>query len=175
MLLCLASSIPMSIRSEPLVLMIYEFLPTFCIEQSSQFNIFLVSISICLSLSIWVIFKFIFFKILMGRNICAHIVEWYIFVFNDIWYISVLDTSSIIALPCHSVSALVKFCSNCQICQSCYMDLSKLLDGFVKGVTWICQSCSMYFLPFAKKNKLKIDQDFQGCWCFCFELKVLNA
>ena len=32
------------------------------------------------------------------------------------------------------------------------MDLSKLLDGFVKVVTWICQSCSMYFLPFAKKK-----------------------
>ena len=35
---------------------------------------------------------------------------------------------------------------------SCYMDLSKLLDGFVKVVTWICQSCSMYFSHFAKQN-----------------------
>ena len=32
----------------------------------------------------------------------------------------------------------------------------------------------MYFLPFAKKNKLKFDQDFKACWSFCFELKVLN-
>ena len=79
----------------------------------------------------------------MGIDICAHVVEWYIFVFDDIWYISVLDTSSIIALPCHSVSALVKFCSNCQICESCYMDLSKLLDGFVNIDTWISLSSYM--------------------------------
>ena len=32
----------------------------------------------------------------------------------------------------------------------------------------------MYFSPFAKKNKLKFDQDFKACWSFCFELKVLN-
>ena len=35
---------------------------------------------------------------------------------------------------------------------------TKLLHGFVKVVTSICQSCSMYFLPIAKKNKLKFDQ-----------------
>ena len=35
----------------------------------------------------------------------------------------------------------------------CYMDLSKLLHGFVKVVTWICLSFSMYFLPFPKKNQ----------------------
>ena len=32
----------------------------------------------------------------------------------------------------------------------------------------------MYFLPFAKKNILKFDQDSKACWSFCFELKVLN-
>ena len=131
MLRCLASSILMSIRSEPLSPMIYELLLTFCNWAILASQQFLVSISICLSLSIWVIFKFIFFKILMGRNICALIVEWYIFVFNDIWYISVLDISSIIALPCHSVSAPVIFCSNCKICQSCQMDLSILIHGFL--------------------------------------------
>ena len=41
---------------------------------------------------------------------------------------------------------------------SCYMDLSKLLHGFVKVLMWICQSCSMYFLPFA----------------LCFELNALG-
>ena len=35
---------------------------------------------------------------------------------------------------------------------------TKLLHGFVKVVTSICQSCSMYFLPIAKKNKMKFDQ-----------------
>ena len=30
---------------------------------------------------------------------------------------------------------------NCCIFQCCYMDLSNLLYGFVKFVTWICQSC----------------------------------
>ena len=41
---------------------------------------------------------------------------------------------------------------------SCKMDLSKF-----------------YVLsPFAKKKKLKFDQDSKACWSFCFELKVLN-
>ena len=33
-----------------------------------------------------------------------------------------------------------------QVCQNCYMDLSKLLHVFVKVVTRICQSCYMYLL-----------------------------
>ena len=32
----------------------------------------------------------------------------------------------------------------------------------------------MYFSPFAKKSKLKFDQDSKAFWSFCFELKVLN-
>ena len=64
------------------------------------------------------------------------------------------------------------FCSTCWICQSCYMDFSKLLHGFVKidtwfhfgnvashffkVDTWICQSCSIYFLPFAKQNQAEV-------------------
>ena len=48
------------------------------------------------------------------------------------------------------VSSVIEFCSNL-ICQSCYMDFSKLLDGFVKidfngflwFVTWICQNWYM--------------------------------
>ena len=55
------------------------------------------------------------------------------------------------------------------------MNLSKLFRGFVKVAdAWICQSCSMYSSPFAKKNKLKFDQHSKACWSFCFELKVLN-
>ena len=54
--------------------------------------------------------------------------------------------------------------------------------GFVKIDTWIslisniwiCQSCYMYFSPFAKQTKLKFEQDFKACWSFFFELKVLN-
>ena len=66
--------------------------------------------------------------------------------------------------------SLVKFCSN-WFCQNCSMDFFKLLDGFfkidilfdiwivtgfVKVATGICQSCSMYFLPFAKQNQLEV-------------------
>ena len=32
----------------------------------------------------------------------------------------------------------------------------------------------MYFLPFAKKSKLKFVQDPKACWLFCFELNVSN-
>ena len=39
---------------------------------------------------------------------------------------------------------------------SCYMDLSKLLNWFVKVVTLICQSCSLYFLPFAGQNQTEV-------------------
>ena len=34
-----------------------------------------------------------------------------------------------------------------------FVCLSKLLYWFVKLVTWICQSCSMHFSPFAKQNQ----------------------
>ena len=39
--------------------------------------------------------------------------------------------------------------------------LSNFLNGFVKVVLWICLSCYMYLLPFAKQNQLKFDQDFE--------------
>ena len=51
-----------------------------------------------------------------------------------------------IALPCQSVNSLVVFCSNCWICQSCYMDLSKLIHGFLQIVTWICQNWYSYLI-----------------------------
>ena len=38
---------------------------------------------------------------------------------------------------CQSVNARCQFCSNFWICQSCYMDIPNLLNGFVKMVTWI--------------------------------------
>ena len=44
-----------------------------------------------------------------------------------------------------SVTGLVEFCSNRWICQSCYMDISKLLHGFVRIFTWICQNFYMEF------------------------------
>ena len=40
-----------------------------------------------------------------------------------------------------SVSPLVEFCLN-WICQSCYMHIFKLSDGFVKNVIWISLSFS---------------------------------
>ena len=56
------------------------------------------------------------------------------------------DPSPIIAMSyqsvCQSVSAFCEFCSN-WICQSCSMDFSKLLDGFVKIDRWISLSCFM--------------------------------
>ena len=84
-----------------------------------------------------------------------------------------------------------------RICQSCYMDLSKLINGFFEVDTWISQSCYMFFflnlvlgfvivvictfLPLPNKTKLTFDQNFKAGWSFCFELKgvvwvkVLNA
>ena len=53
------------------------------------------------------------------------------------------------------------------ICQKIYMDLLKLLLGFVTVL--LCISC-----PLPNKTKLKFDQDFKACWSFCFE-QVLNA
>ena len=54
------------------------------------------------------------------------------------------DPGLIIALSCPSLSqsdrALVEFCS-------------KYKNGCVKVVTWICQSYSVYFSPFAKQNQ----------------------
>ena len=51
------------------------------------------------------------------------------------------------------------------------MDLSKLPHGFVKFVTWICQSCSR---PLPNQSMLKFYQDFKACWSFRFELNVLT-
>ena len=50
---------------------------------------------------------------------------------------------------------------------SCYMDLLKLLRGFVKVVLCISHSSP-------NKTKVKFDQDIKACWSFCFELKMLN-
>ena len=38
----------------------------------------------------------------------------------------------------------------------CYMDFSNFLNEFVKDVTSIFQSCSMYFLPFVKQNQAEV-------------------
>ena len=59
------------------------------------------------------------------------------------------------------------------ICQHWYMDLSKLLHGFLLVVTYMDLSL-LFFLPFAKQTKLKFDQDFPARWSLCFELKVLT-
>ena len=61
------------------------------------------------------------------------------------------DQSPIIALPCLSLSSLVK--------------VTKY--GFVEIVKWICQSCFMFSLPFTKQNKTDVwprFQSFQSCW-----------
>ena len=44
----------------------------------------------------------------------------------------------------------------------CLMDLSKVLHGFVKVVMWICQSCFMYFSPFAIQNQTEVWPGFQS-------------
>ena len=62
-----------------------------------------------------------------------------------------------------------------------FSKLSKLLHGFVKVVTWICLSRSMYFLPFAKRNQAEEWQTFQSLLRLLFWTKgvewvsVLNA
>ena len=76
-----------------------------------------------------------------------------------------------------SVSVLCEFCSNGRICQSCYMDSSKLLHVFVKIDTGICQNLYTVFAkllngfikvlciprPLPNKAKDKLDQDFKAC------------
>ena len=46
---------------------------------------------------------------------------------------------------------------------NCCMDLLKLVHGFVKVVTWICQCDSMGSRLWPNKTKLKFDQDFKAC------------
>ena len=70
------------------------------------------------------------------------------------------------SLPCldrPSRHAHFEFCFNRRIFKvvtwislKCYMDLSKLLHGFVKVVTWICQICFMYYSHLAKKNQAEV-------------------
>ena len=70
-------------------------------------------------------------------------------------------------------NAIHKFCWiywvvtwNCQNCfvdfVSCDMYLSKLIYGFLKVASWICQSCSMYFSPFVKQNQAEVWPRFQS-------------
>ena len=61
------------------------------------------------------------------------------------------------------------------------MDFSTLLHGFFKVATWIFQSCSMFFSPFAKQNQAEVWPRFQSLlrllfWNKVVEwVKVLNA
>ena len=74
-------------------------------------------------------------------------------------FIFLADPSSIIALPCPSFSHSLLFMTvrldlskllngfvkiDTWISLSCYKDLLKFQYGFVKVVTWICQTCSMF-------------------------------
>ena len=45
---------------------------------------------------------------------------------------------------------------------SFYMDFPKLQHGFVKVVSWILQSCSLFFSPFAKQNQAEVWPRFQS-------------
>ena len=62
-----------------------------------------------------------------------------------------------------------------------YIDFYELLHGFVKVVTWICQSCSTYFSPLAKQNHTEVWPRFQSLlklllWTNGVEwVKVVNA
>ena len=58
-----------------------------------------------------------------------------------------VNQSPIIALPCHWITGLAKFCQNW------YMDFSKLINGFVKIAKWICHSWSIYFLHFCQTKQ----------------------
>ena len=42
------------------------------------------------------------------------------------------------------------------------MDLSKLINRFLEPVTWIFQSCSVYFSPFDKQNQADAWPRFHG-------------
>ena len=70
---------------------------------------------------------------------------------------------------------------------SSYMDLSKLINGFIWVIIWICKRgyIDLFKLllgfvllciscPLPNKTKLTLDQVFKACWSFCFEQKVLN-
>ena len=67
------------------------------------------------------------------------------------------------------------------ICQNLYINFYKLLYGFVKVVTWICQSCSTHFSPLAKQNHTEVWPRFQSwlkllLWTNGVEwVKVVNA
>ena len=63
-----------------------------------------------------------------------------LFVFLHFYQTQVRSLPCLITL---SVSRLVEIYSNCLICQSCYMDFSKLSNGFVKINTWISFGCYM--------------------------------
>ena len=55
------------------------------------------------------------------------------------------------------------------------MDLSKLLHGFVKVVTWICQSFYVSIALCQTKPSWSLTKFSKFVeWNFCFELKVLN-
>ena len=48
----------------------------------------------------------------------------------------------------------------------CHMDLSKLIHGFPKVAIWICQSCYMdllRLLQVAKQIQAEVDRDFKAC------------
>ena len=61
-----------------------------------------------------------------------------LFVFLHFYQTQVRSLPCLITL---SVSRLVEIYSNCLICQSCFMDFSKLSNGFVKTDAWISPSC----------------------------------
>ena len=74
------------------------------------------------------------------------------------------------------------------ICQNWYMNFSKLLHGFAKVVswifkvvTWLCKSCSQYFLVFAEQIQCEVWSRFQSLlkllpWTKGVEwVKVLNT
>ena len=81
-----------------------------------------------------------------------------------------------LALVTLSLRPLAEFCSNCWICQSCYMNFAKLLYGFVKidkrnslgcymdlsmllhGFLNFFQCHFMYFSPFAQQNEAALNK-----------------
>ena len=77
-----------------------------------------------------------FFKIDVGRDVTCYL---HVFVKRDT-YCCFMDLSNFVTWTFLSY----------------YMKFSKLLHGFVKVVTCICQSCSMYFMPFAKQTQADV-------------------
>ena len=113
------------------------------------------------------------FKILMGINI------WIIYICFECYIISVIIESQFD--HCLALSLLLNFAPIVRfvkvvtwICQSCHMDLSKFLYGFLWVVTWICLMCQSLDLSKLFDVFLTLCQT-KPCWSFTKISKFVEA